>query len=101
VRYIDGEIDAFVKQIVSAGFDRVIGTSGTILSLGAVAVAAARGTVPTELRNLRVPAKQIRRVREKVTSLPLAERLRLPGLDPRRADIIVAGAVLLDTILSS
>src|SRR4029078_11153273 len=35
----------------------------------------------------------------RVTALPLRERLRLPGIDPRRADIIVAGAVLLDTIL--
>lgn len=29
----------------------------------------------------------------------LNERLRVPGLDPRRADLIVAGAVLFDTIL--
>jgi exopolyphosphatase / guanosine-5'-triphosphate,3'-diphosphate pyrophosphatase len=36
-----------------------------------------------------------------VTSLPLAERLRIPGLEPRRADLVVAGAVLLDTILRS
>ena len=36
------------------GFDRVIGTSGTILSLGAVATAISGGAVPSELRNLRV-----------------------------------------------
>jgi exopolyphosphatase/pppGpp-phosphohydrolase len=34
-----------------------------------------------------------------VTALDLEERLTLPGLDPRRADLIVAGAVLLDTLL--
>jgi exopolyphosphatase/guanosine-5'-triphosphate,3'-diphosphate pyrophosphatase len=99
VRYVEGEIDAFVKQVVDGGFERVIGTSGTILALGTMAAVDEAGEPPEELRNLRVPSKQIRRVREKVTTLPLAERLRLPGLDPRRADIIVAGAVLLDTIL--
>ena len=99
VRYIEGEIDAFVKQVTDGKFERVIGTSGTILALGTMAAVDEAGEPPEELRNLRVPAKHIRRVREKVTSLPLAERLRLPGLDPRRADIIVAGAVLLDTIL--
>jgi exopolyphosphatase/guanosine-5'-triphosphate,3'-diphosphate pyrophosphatase len=31
--------------------------------------------------------------------MSLADRLRLPGLDARRADLIVPGAVLLDTIL--
>jgi exopolyphosphatase/guanosine-5'-triphosphate,3'-diphosphate pyrophosphatase len=99
VRYVEGEIEAFVRQVTQAGFDRVIGTSGTILSLGTMAAYEMEGESPDELRNLRIPAKQIRRVREKVTSVALAERLKVPGLDPRRADLIVAGAVLLDTIL--
>ena len=99
VRFIEGEIEAFVKQVTDGKFERVIGTSGTILALGTMAAVDESGQEPEELRNLRVPAKQIRRVREKVTTLALADRLRLPGLDPRRADLIVAGAVLLDTIL--
>jgi exopolyphosphatase/guanosine-5'-triphosphate,3'-diphosphate pyrophosphatase len=57
------------------------------------------GTVPGELRNLRVSAKHIRRLRKEVVALSLAQRLTLPGLDPRRADLVVAGAVLLDAIL--
>ena len=55
--------------------------------------------VPTELRNLRVSAKHIRRLRRQVVEMNDKERLTLPGLDPRRADLTVAGAVLLDTIL--
>jgi exopolyphosphatase/guanosine-5'-triphosphate,3'-diphosphate pyrophosphatase len=34
-----------------------------------------------------------------VAELDLEQRLTIPGLDPRRADLVVAGAVLLDTIL--
>jgi exopolyphosphatase/guanosine-5'-triphosphate,3'-diphosphate pyrophosphatase len=98
-KHVRQNIDNICKQIVAAGFDRVIGTSGTIMSLGTMAVAAARGAVPTELRNLRVPAKHIRRLRRQVVELDDKERLALPGLDPRRADLTVAGAVLLDTIL--
>jgi exopolyphosphatase/guanosine-5'-triphosphate,3'-diphosphate pyrophosphatase len=99
VKHVVSEIDAHCEQITAAGFDRVIGTSGTILSIGAVAAAAARGVPPEELRNLRVASKQIRRLRKDVTRLDLKERLAIPGLDPRRADLVVAGAVLLDTIL--
>ena len=99
VKHVLGEIDRYCEQILAAGFDRVIGTSGTILSIGAVAATAARGAAPTELRNLHVAVKQIRRVRKQVTELDLEQRLAVPGLDPRRADLVVAGAVLLDTIL--
>jgi exopolyphosphatase/guanosine-5'-triphosphate,3'-diphosphate pyrophosphatase len=94
-----GEIDRHCEQITSIGFDRVIGTSGTILSLGNLAVTTLRGAPPDDLRNLRVSAKQIRRLRKSVSALDLESRLALPGLDPRRADLVVAGAILLDTIL--
>ncbi len=67
--------------------------------MGVVAATAARGTPPSELRNLHISAKQIHQVRKDVTSLDLEQRLAMPGLDQRRADLIVAGAVLLDTLL--
>jgi exopolyphosphatase/guanosine-5'-triphosphate,3'-diphosphate pyrophosphatase len=99
VKHVLGEIDRYCEQIVAAGFDRVIGTSGTILSIGAVAATVTRGGPPSELRNLHIAAKQIHRLRKDVAALDLKQRLAIPGLDPRRADLIVAGAVLLDTML--
>jgi exopolyphosphatase/guanosine-5'-triphosphate,3'-diphosphate pyrophosphatase len=99
VKHIGAQVDQYLRHVVQAGFDRVIGTSGTALSIGTVATAIDRGSVPAETRNLRVPAKSIRRFRKSVTELDLAERLHLPGLDPRRADLTVVGAILLDTLL--
>ena len=99
VRHIDAEIGKYLHQVARGGFERVIGTSGTILSLGAVA-SAADGLPPgAPLRNRRFTAKQIRRVRKDLVALDLEERLRVPGLEPRRADLAVAGAILLDEIL--
>ncbi len=95
-KHVSRQIGDHVGRIKAHGFNRVIGTSGTILSLGGLA-AGARDSV--DLRNRRVTAKQIRRLREELVSLGPRERLRLPGLDPKRADIIVSGVVLLDTIL--
>lgn len=97
--FIGEEVDRYIDNIVEHGFDRVIGTSGTILSLGVVATAIDRGAVPQEVRNLRVPAKSIRRLRKTAVEMDLEERMHLPGLDPRRADLMVAGAILLDRLL--
>lgn len=99
VEFIREEVDRYIDNIRELGFDRVIGTSGTILSLGTVATAVDRGSVPQEVRNLRVPAKSLRRLRKTAVEMDLEERMRLPGLDPRRADLMVAGAILLDTLL--
>ncbi len=99
VRHIESELGTHLEKIVRAGFDRVVGTSGTILSLGAIASGAGERVLSGPLRNRRVSAKQLRRVRKQLTSLNLEKRLRVPGLDPRRADLAVAGAILLDTIV--
>jgi exopolyphosphatase / guanosine-5'-triphosphate,3'-diphosphate pyrophosphatase len=97
--FIGEEVDRYLEHIVEHGFDRVIGTSGTILSLGVVATALDRGTVPQEVRNLRVAAKSLRRLRKTAVEMDLEERMHLPGLDPRRADLMVAGGILLDRLL--
>ena len=99
IRYIGAEIADVVDRIVELGFDRAIGTSGTILSLGALAAGGGRAVGSDDLRNRRIPAKQVRRLRRELGDLTLAERLRIPGFDPRRADLAVAGSIVLDTIL--
>jgi exopolyphosphatase/guanosine-5'-triphosphate,3'-diphosphate pyrophosphatase len=99
VRYIDSELKDYLKAIVESGYDRVIGTSGSILSIGMIAAATEDGTPVGALRNRRVPAKQIHRVRKMLCELSMQKRLAVPGLEPRRADISVAAAILIDTII--
>jgi exopolyphosphatase/guanosine-5'-triphosphate,3'-diphosphate pyrophosphatase len=99
VKHINKELGSYVDGIAERKFERVIGTSGTILSLGALALNEEGGTNPEELRNRRVAAKTIHRIRKRLISADLDARLHMPGLDPRRADIAVAGSILLDTIL--
>jgi exopolyphosphatase/guanosine-5'-triphosphate,3'-diphosphate pyrophosphatase len=38
-------------------------------------------------------------LREKLAAMPVTERRLVPGMDPERADVIVAGAVILEAIL--
>ncbi len=90
------QVGPYLAQISRRRIDRVIGTSGTILSLGAL---AADKRPSDDLRNLRVSAKALSRLTRRLTSLSLAERLQIPDMDPRRADLAPAGALLLDAII--
>jgi exopolyphosphatase/guanosine-5'-triphosphate,3'-diphosphate pyrophosphatase len=98
-RHVRRETKGYLRQIARRGFHRVIGTSGTILSLGALA-SGRRGTLE-EIRNVRVEAREIHRLRKRLVEMTLDERLKVPGLDPRRADIASVGAVLVDTLLDA
>jgi exopolyphosphatase/guanosine-5'-triphosphate,3'-diphosphate pyrophosphatase len=99
-RHVHQQADAYLAQITKRGFTRVIGTSGTILSLGLLATMEERGDAPDDLRNVRVSARALHRLRKTLTSHDLQERLAIPGMDPRRADLSVGGAVLLDTLIT-
>jgi exopolyphosphatase/guanosine-5'-triphosphate,3'-diphosphate pyrophosphatase len=99
VEHIESAIGAHVDQIAARGYQRVIGTSGTILSVGCMALSAEAGHAVEDLHHRRVPAKAIHRLRKALVASDQAQRLQMPGLDPRRADLSVAGGVLLDTIL--
>jgi len=98
-RHIQRETGAYLRQIRRRGFDRVIGTSGTMLALGALAAGLRRG--PSDVRRAVVGADDLGRLRKRLVGMRLDERLNIPGLDPRRADLAAVGAVLIDTLLES
>jgi exopolyphosphatase/guanosine-5'-triphosphate,3'-diphosphate pyrophosphatase len=98
VRHIRREAGAYLRQIQQRGYARVIGSSGTMLSLGGL---AAERRLSDDVRNLRVAAKAIRRLRKRLRPMRLEQRLALPGLDPRRADLAAVGAILIDTLLTA
>src|SRR5829696_1523554 len=99
VKHINKELGDYVDTVADRRFERVIGTSGTILSLGALALSDGGEVRDDGLRNQRVPAKAIRKLRKRLSGADLEARLHMDGLDPRRADIAVAGSVLLDSVL--
>lgn len=99
VKHLSRVMGSTLDEIAARGFARVIGTSGTILSLGALALTDDGAAPPADLRNRRISAKALHRLRKRLVLTDIEERLQIPGLDPRRADLSVAGAVLLDTIV--
>ena len=87
------------EAVRKTGFKTCVGSSGTIQSLSLVHEAAILGreVTPTGHRTLtREGLKKINRLLRRTTA---REKLRIPGLDPRRRDIAVPGGLLLAWIL--
>ncbi len=98
--HIGRALDPVADRIRRKGFDRVVGTSGTILALGRLALAARTGQRPESLHHVTLTVDAVREVKDRLTSLSARDRLKLPGMDRRRVDILPAGAIVLDAVLS-
>ncbi len=75
------------------------GSSGTILTLESIA-ALNPGLIRDHTEGL-LTRGELETILTHLCSLSLEERRKIPGLNPERADIIPAGALILLTILSS
>jgi exopolyphosphatase / guanosine-5'-triphosphate,3'-diphosphate pyrophosphatase len=81
------------------GAPRAVGTAGTIRDLGRLGLAIATGTAPERIRGVVVTRRQLEQAYAWLCSVPTAERMELPGVSTKRADLLPAGgAVLLATM---
>ena len=78
---------------------QVIGSGGTFTNLAAM-VLARQGTPATSVHETRVSRADVEHLLFNIQSMTLAERMAIPGLNPDRADIIVAGLAVLAEVLS-
>lgn len=76
----------------------LVGTGGTITSLAAILLGCEPYDAEAVGRSVLSQATATELV-ERLASLTLAERERLSGLEPKRAPVIVAGAVLVEQCL--
>jgi exopolyphosphatase/guanosine-5'-triphosphate,3'-diphosphate pyrophosphatase len=74
-----------------------IGSSGTLCDLARMVAAERDGAVPVSVNQLSFTADEFLPIHERLLRLPAAERARLSGLDPRRADQAPAGSMFLAT----
>ncbi len=97
-KHLKQELDSVLDPIAARGVGRIVGTSGTMLAL--VAMAAQRlGTPPgTPVHHLEVPAFEIERLDDLLRVTDRAARLRIKGMDAKRVDLIVAGAALASRV---
>ncbi len=79
--------------------DAAIGVAGTVTSLAALDLGL-DAYEPLRVHGHVLDTGGVRAQLERLAALPLAERRRVPALDPERAPVIVAGAVILRETLA-
>ncbi len=91
---------ATLPASIAGGADvELVGVAGTVTSL----LAVSRGIEPydgAKVHGARMGVAELDAVLAKLRAIPTAARAMLPGLSPKRADVIVAGALLVREIMS-
>ncbi|HEY2744895.1 MAG TPA: Ppx/GppA phosphatase family protein [Polyangia bacterium] len=90
--------DAFAKAPKPRG--TVVGIAGTVTTLSAIAQEL-RSYDATLVHGSKLTSAKLHELTERLAAMPLDERRRVPGLDPKRADVIVAGAFILASVMAA
>ncbi len=97
--HIESVLTAFLPQIEKWKPFQVIGSSGSITSVTSM-VLEKKGEKRERLNGFEFTYDQFKEIRKPILeSDSVKKRLKIPGLEPKRADIIVAGVLVLDEIL--
>ena len=86
-------------KIHHLGFDRVIGTSGTIRTMGEAAYLAAGGESWQSVNAQTVRLSDLADLTQKLLEMELTERAKVDAVSDKRADAIHLGGVLLVQLL--
>ncbi|HEY1688426.1 MAG TPA: Ppx/GppA phosphatase family protein [Solirubrobacteraceae bacterium] len=80
------------------GTDRIVGLGGAARNL-AVAAQRAAGLPSTGVQGFLLTRKALGELIERLAAMPAAERAKVPGIKPARADLILAGALAIEGVL--
>jgi exopolyphosphatase/guanosine-5'-triphosphate,3'-diphosphate pyrophosphatase len=99
-RHIRSTLAPFVGSVRGTELEVAVGSSGTVAALAEMAAVRATGTRPRSVSNLVLRTEELDGiVKELVAARKTEDRAALPGLDPARADIILAGSLILEQVL--
>jgi exopolyphosphatase/guanosine-5'-triphosphate,3'-diphosphate pyrophosphatase len=86
-----------VQQVKQHKFELAFGSSGTIENLADMAILNSLNR--RRERDDTLTFKHLREMIDILCDLPLSERRKVPGINPQRADIIIAGAAIIDVLM--
>lgn len=95
--YIRNKILRSVERLHAEEMTLSIGSSGTIINLGEIAWKEYHKN--NSKRDLSFKLKELKKIIGMLSSVDIKKRQKIPGINPERADIIVPGALILETLM--
>jgi exopolyphosphatase/guanosine-5'-triphosphate,3'-diphosphate pyrophosphatase len=94
----DHMMDFFSEKITEKKADYLIGIGGTVTSMGAVMHKMVKYD-PKIIQGSQMSLEEVKRQIELYQNKTIEERKQIPGLQPKRADVILAGAGIINAIM--
>ncbi len=95
---LEPAVDKVCQRLKPSEKPLMVATSGTAMAIGALA-ASEEVNSPLKLHGYRLSRKKLDLLIEKLVKLTPDQRRKLPSLSDRRAEIIVPGALILQTAM--
>ncbi len=89
------------RLVAQHGFDTMIVSSGTAEAMTRLAWSLDGGRNQRSVNGIETSAASLRKAVELIIRTPANERANLPGIDTKRAEIIAAGALILDGVVTA
>ncbi len=96
-RYVRNACIRTAQRVQGYKIDLAFGSSGTIVNLAEIASRLLRKR-PLQ-RDDTLTLRHLKETSRMLRELPLEERRDVPGINPERADIIIAGAAVIETLM--
>jgi exopolyphosphatase / guanosine-5'-triphosphate,3'-diphosphate pyrophosphatase len=97
---ISDEIDrALAHEPAHGESATLVGVAGTVTTLAALSLKLTRYE-PAKVHGHQITREAVSDLFTELALMPLAERTALPGLDPRRADVIVVGSLIVERVMT-
>lgn len=91
--------ETFLSNPRLRGRWRLVGTAGTVTTLASISLGMT-DYAPQRINNLVISRATVDRLTGQLVTRSEAERSQLPGLEPGKAGVIVAGALIIQEILA-
>ncbi|HAC65155.1 MAG TPA: exopolyphosphatase [Cyanothece sp. UBA12306] len=97
---LERPIEEVNRKIIDNEEPQLVGTSGTIETLANINALQTLGEIPSPLQGYQMSRQEVKALVKSFATMTYEERLEVPGMSDKRAEIILAGGVVLMEAMS-